>query len=81
MRNSFLHVLHVVCRFIGYWARRHHFWGQNKSRIFSQKNARAHALLLRFLQNQKMHVIYIILSLHAKNQPPTTILKLCLNTV
>ena len=30
-------------------------------------------LLLRFLQNQKMHVIYIILS-HAKNQPPTTIL-------
>ena len=38
--------LHVVCRFIGYWARRIHFWGQNKlskniycqkSRIFSQK--------------------------------------------
>ena len=29
------------------------------------------SLLLRFLQ---MHVIYIILSLHAKNQPPTTIL-------
>ena len=22
--------LHVVCRFIGYWARRIHFWGQNK---------------------------------------------------
>ena len=44
-----------------------------KSRIFSQK-ARARALLLRFLHNQKMHVIYIILSLHAKNQPPTTIL-------
>ena len=44
-----------------------------KSRIFLQK-ARARALLLIFLLNQKMHVIYIILSLHAKNQPPTTIL-------
>ena len=33
----------------------------------------ARALLLRFLQNQKMHIIYIILSLHAKNQPPRTI--------
>ena len=43
-----------------------------KSSIFFTKSARA--LLLRFLQNQKMHVICIILSLHAKNQPPTTIL-------
>ena len=42
-----------------------------KSRIFHKKRG---ALLLRFLQNQKMHVIYIILSLYAKNQPPTTIL-------
>ena len=22
--------LHIVCRFIGYWARQIHFWGQNK---------------------------------------------------
>ena len=34
-------ILHFVCRFIGYWARRLHFWGQNKSRIFSQKMGRA----------------------------------------
>ena len=52
-----------------------------KSRIFSQK-ARARALLFRFLRNQKIHEIYIILSLHAKNQLPMTILsyfKHCLN--
>ena len=30
------------------------------------------ALLLRSVQTQKMHIIYIILSLHAKNQPPWT---------
>ena len=41
---------------------------------FFTKSARA--LLLRSVQNQKMHVIYIILSLHAKNQPPTTC-KIC----
>ena len=34
-----------------------------KSRILTQK-----------MRNQEMHVIYIILSLHAKNQPPMTIL-------
>ena len=42
-----------------------------KSRIFSQKMC---TLLLRSVQNQKMHVIYIILSSHAKNQPPRTML-------
>ena len=31
-------------------------------------------LLFRFVQNQKMHVIYIILSSHTKNQPPRTML-------
>ena len=46
-----------------------------KSRIFSQKaRVRARALLLRSVQNQKLHVIYIILSSHAKNQPPRTML-------
>ena len=42
------------------------------SNFLTKKSARE--LLLIFLQNQKIHVIYIILSLHAKNQPPTTIL-------
>ena len=41
---------------------------------FFTKSARALALLLRSVQNQKMHVIYIILSSHAKNQPPRTML-------
>ena len=45
-----------------------------KSRIFFTKSASA--LLLRSVQNQKMHVIYIILSLQAKNQPHTTC-KIC----
>jgi len=43
-----------------------------KDVFFNKKRARA--LLLRSVQNQKMHVIYIILSLHAKNQPPRTML-------
>ena len=43
-----------------------------KGRIFDKKRARA--LLLRSVQNQKIHVIYIILSSHAKNQPPSTML-------
>ena len=42
-----------------------------------EKNMRAknlRALLLRSVQNEKMHVIYIILSSHAQNQPPRTML-------
>jgi len=39
---------------------------------FFTKSARA--LLLRSVQNQIIHVIYIILISHAKNQPPTTML-------
>ena len=45
-----------------------------KGRIFDKKRVRARALLLRSVQNQKIHVIYIILSSHAKNQPPRTML-------
>ena len=46
----------------------------SKKSYFFTKSARARALLLRSVQNQKMHVIYIILSSHAKNQPPRTML-------
>ena len=46
----------------------------SKKTYFLTKRARAHTLLLRSVQNQKMHVIYIILSSHAKNQPPRTML-------
>ena len=46
-----------------------------KSRIFFHtKNARARALFSDPFKNQKMHVINIILSSHAKNQPPRTML-------
>ena len=45
-----------------------------KGRIFDKKRVRARALLLRSVQNQKIHVIYIILSSHAINQPPRTML-------
>jgi len=42
----------------------------SKKSYFFTKSALARALLLRSVQNQKMHVIYISLSSHAKNQPP-----------
>ena len=46
----------------------------SKKSYFFTKSARARAILLRFVQNQKLHVIYIILSPHAKNQPPRIML-------
>ena len=46
----------------------------SKKSYFFTKSARARALLLRSVQNQKMHIIYITLSSHAKNQPPRTML-------
>ena len=46
----------------------------SKKSNFLTKSARACALLLRSVQNQKMQIIYIILSSHAKNQPPRTML-------
>ena len=41
---------------------------------FLTKSARSRALLLRSVQNQEMHIIYIILSSRTKNQPPRTML-------
>ena len=46
-----------------------------KSRIFFTKSARARTFA-EIRSKQKMHVMYIILSSHAKNQPPTTC-KIC----
>ena len=46
----------------------------SKKSYFLTKSVCDRALLLKFVQNQKMHVIYIILSSHAKNQPPRTML-------
>ena len=46
----------------------------SKNRFFSQKApTRAHFCSDLF-KTKKMHVLYIILSSHAKNQPPTTML-------
>ena len=44
----------------------------SKMSYFFRKSTRA--ILLRSVKNQKMNVIYIILSSHAKNQPPRTML-------